>query len=164
MANDFLQGYQGGLPNDTASQDTSGGNDFLSGYEGNTQTPQQSSSGSVPKDVQNAASLSGNTDYNGLCEAFVEQEAGLPNMGGSASDAWDNWVGQGKGRTDMQNAKPGDLIYFSDPNNEAGHTGIYEGNNKFISATDNGVATYDLGDWTALTGQSINGYVPMGGQ
>lgn len=114
-------------------------------------------------DVQKAIAETGNQNYDGWCEAFVEKMNNLPNMGPSAKDAWQNWASQGKARIDTNNMKPGDLIYFDDPSNPAGHVGIFEGNNNMVSATYNGVGQNDLNDWQTQTGQQILGYVPMGG-
>lgn len=114
-----------------------------------------------PQDISNAKQDLGDQSFAGWCESFAEKMAGKPNMGKSASEAWDNFVSQGKAQTDLGNIQPGNLIYFApDESNQGdGHVGIYEGDNKFISATYAGVQEWDLNDWQKQTGQQILGYV-----
>ena len=124
----------------------------------------------TPKDIQVAESKdlpinpnTQNTDYKNWCQAFVEQVTGSGWKGGTAFEAWQNQ--QNKAVQGTAGIKPGDVIYFTPTaDNQAGHTGIYEGKNKFISATDNGVEVLDLKDWQKSTGQKILGYVPVGGR
>ena len=120
----------------------------------------------VPNGDSKVLSSEGDQNYNGYCESFVEKMNDLPNMGGSAKEAWDNYSKQGKAVQGTAGIKEGDLIYFApDSSNENfGHTGIYQGNNKMVSATYDGVKPTDLNDWLLQTGQSILGYVPMGGK
>lgn len=120
--------------------------------------------GSTPQDVQNAQSKLGSEDYTGYCETFQEQMTHSPNMGGTASEAWDNYAKQGRAVGGLQNARQGDKIYFSGDSG-MGHTGIISGhdahgNLTFISATDNGVQNLPVKDWLATTGQQLLGIVP----
>lgn len=98
--------------------------------------------------------------FNGLCQAFVEHATlGHTGVFPTAIDAWNQQ--QNKAVPGLQNIKPGDPIYFSanQSNNNDGHTGIYLGDNKFISATNNGIKTNDIGKWVTDTGQSVLGYL-----
>lgn len=108
-----------------------------------------------PQDVQNANADQGRQDLNGWCEAAVEKWANLPQEGGTASQAWDNWVQKGKAYTGLNGAQPGDLLYFgaNDGNSNEGHAAMYEGkdsagNDIMISATDNGVQRDDVNQWS----------------
>lgn len=123
----------------------------------------------TPQDVITARSNNlptnpntGNADYHGWCQAFVEQVTRSPQKFSSASDAWNNYAQNGQAKSGLDGVKPGDPIYFQDPSNPAGHTGIYTGNGKFISATDNGVMEQPLSKWQSETGQQILGFIPEG--
>ena len=113
--------------------------------------------------LNTASQYLGTNDYNNYCEAFVEQSVyGKTGMYPSAIDAW---VAQQKQAVQgSQGIQPGDTVYFSanKGNGGYGHTGIYIGNNQFISATYNGVQTNDLSKWQQSTGQQLLGYVPTG--
>lgn len=114
--------------------------------------------------ILNAASqYLGTQDYRNYCEAFVEQiTQGKTGMYPSAISAWVNQ--QKTAVQGLQGIQPGDTVYFSanKSNGGYGHTGIYIGNNQFISATYNGVKTEDLTKWQQSTGQQLLGYVPSG--
>lgn len=119
--------------------------------------------GADPGDLVIAKQQLGNKDFIGLCERFVEQVTkGATGLFSSASSAFNGQ--QGQSQTDLSKMKPGDSIYFAadQSNGGNGHTGIYSGNNKFISATDNGVQENDLSQWQKSTGQKILGYIPQG--
>ena len=116
----------------------------------------------TPADVRNAESQLGSSDFNGWCQAFVEEST----MGkrGTYPSAIDAWVKQqDKARPGLAGIMPGDPIYFSPnkSNRGFGHTGIYMGNGQFISATDNGVQENSLNDWQNMTGQQVLGYIPI---
>src|ERR1035437_8093444 len=102
----------------------------------------------------------GQKDYIGWCQAFVRSVGGTTS-GASAYQAWQN---AGNKVTGTQGMQPGDLVYFSpnQGNNNDGHTGVYAGNNQFISATDSGILNEDLQNWQTATGQQLLGYVPQG--
>lgn len=121
---------------------------------------------SNPTDVSQAQDKSGNQDFNGECEQFVEQmTTGKSGIFPTAADAWDYYAKSGQAQP-LSQAKPGDLIYFSpdSTNNNQGHTGIIaDTNGNFVSATYNGVQTNNLKDWVNLTGQTPLGIVPQGG-
>jgi len=136
---------------DTSSATQTGDTSALDQYYNNTSSPA----------VEKARSLVGNTDYNGWCESFVEQMLGLPKMGGSAAEAWNNQLN--RAASGISGAKPGDPIYFApDASNEGyGHAAIYAGNGKMISATDNGVAETSIADWEKETGQQLLGHVKL---
>lgn len=120
-----------------------------------------------PDDVSSALNDTGDQNYNGWCQAFVEQVGGVrpPTPSASAIEAWNSFSQHGKAVPGTQGLRPGDLIYFSPntSNNNDGHVGIYQGNNKMVSATDNGVKASDLSQWQQETGQQILGHVPQGG-
>ena len=127
----------------------------------------QAKDNSIPNDVKVATSdklptnpNTGNTNYNGWCQSFVEQVTGSDQKFPSASDAWDKQSNKVNGLTGI---KTGDAIYFApDSSNDfSGHTGIYLGNDQFISATDNGVQQMPLSSWQKLTGQQVLGYIPV---
>ncbi len=111
--------------------------------------------------VTAAQNLSGNQDYNGYCQTFVEKIMGTPKMGATAADAWNNWVDKGSAHPDAAKAPAGSAVYFApDASNKgAGHVAIADGKGSIIGATDNGVAKYSLTQWTKTTGQKPLGYV-----
>jgi hypothetical protein len=115
--------------------------------------------------LNTASQYLGTGDFNNYCEAFVEQAAlGHTGVYPSAIQAW---IAQQKSAVQgTQGLQPGDQVFFSadKTNGGYGHTGIYIGNNQFISATYNGVKTEDLSKWQASTGQKLLGYVPSGQQ
>jgi len=114
----------------------------------------------VPSDVQAAKSgklvnpNTKNSDFSGWCQAFVEKAQGSSEKYPTAYDAWTSQ--KNKAVQGTKGIQPGDAIYFY-PN----HTGIYMGNDQFISATDNGVESHDLNEWGKLTGQQVLGYIPQ---
>lgn len=102
-------------------------------------------------------SLGGN-QFIGMCEAFVEQMTkGKQGLFPSAIAAWN---GQ-KHQSGTSGMKAGDTVYFDADagNGYNGHTGIYEGNGNFLSATNNGIREYNINDWENMTGQKLLGYV-----
>lgn len=105
-----------------------------------------------------------NQSYAGLCESWVEDVTNSSIQGDTAYDSWKNLSSKGKGITGLNGVQPGDLVYFgSDPNSAYGtdgHVGIYNGNGLFTSATDNGVATANIQNWTKTNNQTLLGYVP----
>lgn len=114
-------------------------------------------------DILNAYNYLGSQAYDDYCQAFVEQALyGHQGVYPSAIAAWNQQ--QDKAVQGTQGMSPGDTVYFSpnQGNGGNGHTGIYMGNNEFISATDNGVQTNDLNNWQKMTGQQLLGYVPQG--
>lgn len=120
-------------------------------------------SSSPPQDVQNSQQNMGSQDYNNLCEKFVEQNVyGKAGMFPTAADAINNYSKNGQAYTGTDGIQEGDMVYFApdQSNGFDGHTGIYSGDGKFISATSNGVAEYDLNQWQKDTGQQLVGFVP----
>lgn len=143
--------------------------------ESGTSTPQQGMAytpdmqkalgTTTPQDVQTADSQQGRQDLNGWCEKAVEQWAGLPQMGGTAKDAWNNWSTQKKAFSGLQGAQPGDVLYFNGnaSNGNEGHAALFEGyddkgNPMMISATDNGVARNNVNQWSSNVAPLL-GYV-----
>lgn len=125
-------------------------------------TSQAIQNGADPSLLNMAKQYLGKNAYIGLCEAFVERMTqGAEGLYRSAADAWNQHQNKTQGLSGIQ---PGDAVYFApDPSNGYnGHTGVYAGNNKFISATYNGVKEYDLNDWQKSTGQKVLGYVREG--
>ncbi len=119
--------------------------------------------GADPAALAAARAKLGTTAYIGLCESFVESVNGMGNMGSSAINAW-NGAPQLQ-RTDLQNIRPGDTIYFAPTaDNQYGHTGIYSGNGNFISATNNGIQEVPIGQWQQQTGQKALGYFSSDGR
>lgn len=101
--------------------------------------------------------------WRGMCEAWAEQMIyGHHGMYGSATSAEQHYAQNGQLNTNMSQAKPGDLVYFSDPNQPNGHVGIYNGGNNFRSATYNGIQDNDLMKWQQATGQKLLGFVRPG--
>lgn len=102
--------------------------------------------------------------YAGLCEEWVEDVTNSSIQGDTADDSWKNLSSKGKGVSGLNGIQPGDLVYFaSDPNSSYGtdgHVGIYNGSGLFTSATDSGVATANINDWTKANQQQVLGYVP----
>lgn len=103
-----------------------------------------------------------NSQWAGLCQAYVEQQTlGHTGVYPSAVAAWNSQ--QRNQRTDLQNIKPGDALYFApDSSNQGfGHAGIFAGydNNGhpiMQSALYNGVQNTDLTNWN----QKVLGYIP----
>lgn len=119
-------------------------------------------SGAQPKDVAWAQSHLDDQEFINLCEKFVENSQGRSGIYASAIQAW---AKQKDNRVEgLQGIKPGDAIYFDadQSNGGYGHTGVYEGNGRFISATSDGVKEYSVAQWEKITGQSVLGYVPGG--
>jgi hypothetical protein len=114
----------------------------------------------TPQDVTQASSQVGSQADNGECQRFVEKvTTGKTGIFPSATDAANYYQQSGKMKS-LQDAKPGDLIYFDDPNQPDGHVGILtDTKGDFVSATYNGVQTNNLTDWINQTGQSIRGVV-----
>jgi cell wall-associated NlpC family hydrolase len=97
-------------------------------------------------------------EYDGLCEAYAEQQKhGVTGLYPSAIDCWNQSKNKVQGTAGI---RPGDQVFFApDKSNSGyGHTGIYEGNGQFKSATYNGVQTNDLNHWQQNTGQQLLGY------
>lgn len=118
----------------------------------------------LPDNITEARQHLGSTDFNGLCERFVEKTTlGKSGVYPSAKDAWENYYAEGKGTTDLEKARPGDIIFFQpDVSNDGyGHTGVLSGNGSFLSATDDGVQEMSLTDWQNMTKQQIQGIVPL---
>lgn len=101
----------------------------------------------------------GSRMFDGYCEAFVEQMTGRNIQGASAIESWNNSLQHA--HMGLDGIKRGDLVYFdADSSNSGyGHVGIYEGTNKFISATYNGVESKPLDEWQTSTGQKVLGYL-----
>jgi cell wall-associated NlpC family hydrolase len=127
-------------------------------------TTEAVSNGASPELLNNAKKMLGAQAYIGLCESFVENATGSGWQGTSAIDAWNN--NSNVAQTDMSKIKPGDKIYFGADasNGYFGHTGIYTGNNQFISATYNGIQENDLSNWVNSTGQRVLGFLPGSGK
>jgi len=117
----------------------------------------------VPDDVSRAQEVVGQPLDEGFCQAFVEMATKSREHYPSAADAWNAQLPKAKGG--LGGIQPGDVVYFApdSSNQNFGHTGIYAGNNQFVSATYNGVEVKDLIDWQRETGQQILGYIPKGG-
>lgn len=114
-----------------------------------------------PDDVSAARTYLGKQDFDGLCEVFAEKVTGSPQMGATATDAWNNWLQKGAAYSDYQNAPAGSLIYFApdNSNGQAGHVAVSDGKGGIVGATYSGVETYGLNDWIKQTGQKPLGYV-----
>lgn len=105
----------------------------------------------------------GSQAWDDYCQKFVEQALyGRSGMYASAIAAWNAQAHKAVGG--INGAQPGDQVFFSPNagNGGYGHTGIYMGNNQFLSATDQGVKQLDLNQWQRGTGQKLLGYVPSG--
>lgn len=122
----------------------------------------------IPSDVSEATNLgeqSTSSKYNGYCQQFVDDVLQTPaqNRMPTADAAWNNYSQQGLAHSGTDGIQSGDLIYFQDPNDPAGHVGLYSGNGKFISATQvdpqNPVQNQSIAAWQDLTGQKVLGYV-----
>lgn len=118
----------------------------------------------APANVKTALSDMGDQTYNNYCQAFVEQTTyGHQGIYDTANDAWNDNLQSGKAVQGTKGLKPGDLLYFTPTQDEpAGHVGIYENGNNFVSATSNGVKSMDINEWQKETGQQLQGYVPIG--
>lgn len=115
-----------------------------------------------PQNVKLASGDVGDQSYDDYCQQFVEQVTyGKSGIFPNANDAWNSYSQSGQAQQGMKGIQPGDLVYFApdQSNNFEGHTGIYQGSNKFVSATYNGVQSNDLNSWENQTGQQVLGYV-----
>lgn len=123
-------------------------------------TEQALGAGANPMILALAKQMLGKKAYVGYCQAFVRQMGGT-TQGASAIQAWNNAQNKVQGTQGMQ---PGDLVYFSpnQSNQGYGHTGIYSGDNRYVSATNSGILENDLNNWQTATGQKLLGYVPQG--
>ena len=92
-----------------------------------------------------------------------EKTTGRSGIYGSAIEAWQQQ--QKKAVQGINGLREGDAVYFTpnSSNDGSGHTGIYTGNGRFISATYNGVEENDLQEWQNRTGQNVLGYIPQRG-
>ncbi len=127
-------------------------------------TTQALQNGADPNSLSSAKQKLGDQSYIGYCEAFTEQvTVGHQGIWPSAISAWNGQ--QDKAVQGLDGVQPGDAIYFApdQSNSGYGHTGVYSGDNRFVSATDNGVQETNLNDWQNMTGQQILGYIPHGG-
>lgn len=122
-----------------------------------------SQSSSLPQDAQEAMSDLGDQSYDDYCQNFVDNVLQTPaqNRAPTAADAWNNYAQSGRATQGLDGIQPGDILYFApdSSNGNEGHTGIFTGNNSFVSATYNGVQNNNLDDWGKSTGQQILGYV-----
>ena len=115
----------------------------------------------VTPGVSYAQSRLGKNELPNLCEGFSELATlGHRGVYGSAIQAWQ--AHRGKAKSGVSGLKPGDLVYFeaNQSNNYSGHTGVYSGNGKFISATPNGVKEMSINDWQKNYGSGYLGYIP----
>jgi hypothetical protein len=101
-------------------------------------------------------------NYAGLCLKWVDDQQGNSNRQPTAYADYQAHAQQGDVSASLKDIPIGARTYFSpnDSNGGLGHVGIYAGNGKFISATDNGIKTFAIKDWEAATGQSFLGWVP----
>ncbi len=135
---------------------------------------QQLAQGYNPSAISQAiASLSPNSDspsaqigkaiqtpaYAGLCLKWVDDQQGNTTRYPTAYADFQAHAKAGDIQT-SDKIPSGARIYFSpnESNGNMGHVGIYEGNGKFISATDNGVKTFPIKDWENMTGQMYLGF------
>lgn len=125
-------------------------------------TTQAIQAGANPMILNKAKAALGSMDYTGLCERFVEMTQGVRGKFASAIDAWHKQADQAV--SGLGGIKPGDAIYFAPDrtNSGYGHTGVYTGDGKMISATNNGVKEIPLSNWIKSTGQQVLGYIPKG--
>lgn len=118
--------------------------------------------GGSPDIVQRARRMLGKKEFINWCQAFVRTVTGSNQFFGSAINAWKQQ--KNKAIPSLKGIKPGDAIYFSanSSNRGYGHTGIYAGNNQFISPTGKGVQQLPISNWINTTGQQVLGYIPQG--
>ncbi len=142
--------YFSGLDTQSAKPATS--DSYFSGLNSSSNT----------QDVKLAQSDLGDQSYDNYCQEFVDNVLGTPaqNRALTAKDAWSNYQQTGQATTGTDGIQPGDIVYFT-PTAKVpeGHTGIYTGNNNFVSATWNGVENNNLDKWQKTTGQQVLGYV-----
>ena len=143
--------YFSGL--DTQPTQTNAPESYFSGLNSSSNT----------QDVKLASSDLGDQSYDDYCQEFVDNVLGTPaqNRATTAANAWSNYQQSGQATPGTSGIQPGDIVYFApdQSNGYDGHTGIYTGNNSFISATYNGVQNNNLDKWQKSTGQQILGYV-----
>ena len=125
----------------------------------------QSINPNIDKAKQYVGNQDANDSYAGWCQKFVDDIQNIPQEQRQTS-AIDTFKNNSNSVVDpsLNGIQPGDKIYFdAAPSNEGnGHVGFYEGNNKFISATDNGIVdNKNINEWTNENNQSILGYIPQ---
>jgi len=100
-------------------------------------------------------------DDNGYCQRFVEKITGSKKHYGSAVQAWNDYVKQGKAFADISKAPPGSLLYYApDAGNRGfGHVAVTDGNGNQIGATYHGVQQDTTQNWLQKTGQTPLGFV-----
>lgn len=122
--------------------------------------------GVMPQDVKNAEEYLGQGVDQGMCEEFTSQMTDNVKWGETSADAFQNQLQQGLAVADptLTNMPIGAKIYWnpSSANGGNGHTAIYIGNNKMISADYDKVSINDISAWASNTGMTPSGYVPIG--
>lgn len=122
-------------------------------YQGNKPLNNSNSVTAAQSDI-------GDQNYNNLCQKFVEQETlGHTGVYGSAIKAYEDQAGKGNVSSDYGSLQPGDILFFEDKNQPDGHTALYAGNGKMVSAESaDGVQQRNLSDWIRSTGQTPLGF------
>ncbi len=97
--------------------------------------------------------------YAGRCLQWVDDQQGATNRQPTAYADYQVKAQQGDIQTNGTPPK-GARVYFQPDasNGNMGHVGISTGSGSFTSATDNGVKTYSLKDWSNFTGQKFIGW------
>ncbi len=98
----------------------------------------------IDKAIAWAKSVIGSHAWDGFCETFVELAYGASYRYANAQAAFTDLHTSTNRNPDL-----GALVWFvpNSGNGGFGHVGIYIGNDQFISATNNGVATYTISYW-----------------
>jgi hypothetical protein len=123
---------------------------------------------SINPNIDNAKKYVGNQDandsYAGWCQKFTDDILNTPQEQRQSS-ALNTFQNNPNSVNDpsLKGIQPGDLVYFdaAQSNQGDGHVGFYEGNGKFISATDNGIVdNKNINEWNQQNNQSVLGYIP----
>lgn len=109
------------------------------------------------------------SQWNGMCEAWLEQqEYGHTGVFPSAIAAANHYATSGQLKSGLQGAKPGDMLFFgaNSGNGNDGHAAKFlgydqQGNPMMQSATYNGVQNSNVANWNSSVAPLL-GYVSMG--
>lgn len=98
-------------------------------------------------------------NYAGFCQQFIDDTVGSKERYPTAFATWQAKVQNGQAQPGTKGIKPGDIIEFQpdDSNGGLGHAAIVQKDGNLKMATDSGIKTFSLEEWTRYTGQ-----VPLG--
>lgn len=113
----------------------------------------KSKAGQIGKAIQTPA-------YAGYCQQFADDTTGTKERYPTAIATWQAKVKGGQAQTDVNKAKEGDVIEFApdQTNQNLGHAAVVQKDGSLKMATDNGVQSFTLKEWTTHSGQTPLGF------